>query len=145
MDGRTYSMCSLPLEPFFTSTGCRPEFEVEHTACWRGYVGRWEIVDDRLYLVSIEGRLSNGEPATVESLFPGSGNRILAHWLSDEVRLTDGERLKYSHTGYESVYERDIFLTFKEGGLVGRRVRDNRAAPPPSRSFDPVPDHDSNG
>ena len=32
----------------------KPHFQAPSTALWRGYVGSWEIVDDRLYLVELE-------------------------------------------------------------------------------------------
>ncbi len=48
-------MCTNPLSDFFAMGGFNPRFESNSTALWRGYVGRWEIVDGRLYLVELHG------------------------------------------------------------------------------------------
>ena len=39
-----------PLESYFSKDNPRPEFASPHTACWRGYVGAWEIRENTLYL-----------------------------------------------------------------------------------------------
>ncbi len=44
-------MLSLPLEDYFSMGGHHPSFRSPHTANWRGYVGAWEIRNDRLYLI----------------------------------------------------------------------------------------------
>ena len=39
------------------------DFVVFTTACWRGYVGTWEIKDGRFYLVAMRGRIRLRRPA----------------------------------------------------------------------------------
>jgi hypothetical protein len=124
-EGKEHGMCSEPLNVYFDLTGERPKFAEMDTSCWRGYVGEWEIRDDRLYLIGLEGRLVDGEEATLESIFPGFPDRVLAHWYSGTVRVPEGELLDYVHGGYLSTYERDVFLTFEKGVLVGTETRKN--------------------
>jgi len=50
---------------------------------------------------------------------------LFAEWYSGKLRIIEGKIMRYSHWGYESVYQRDIFLTFRNGVLVKTRKRDN--------------------
>jgi len=96
-----------------------------NTACWRGYVGEWEILDDHLYLTDLEGMLADGSNANLETVFPGFPDRVFAHWYSDTIRIPQGKLLDYVHMGYESVYERDLLLIFEKGVLKETEVREN--------------------
>lgn len=40
---------------YFAMGGTNPRFESNCTALWRGYVGSWEIVDDRLLTTKSTG------------------------------------------------------------------------------------------
>ena len=124
-DDKEHAMCSEPLSDYFDLSGKRPKFAEMDTSCWRGYVGEWEIRDDRLYLIGLEGHFVNGEEAKLESIFPGFPDRVFAHWYSGTIRIPEGKLLDYVHMGYESVYERDVFLTFEKGVLVDKRIRVN--------------------
>ena len=53
-EGSEHAMCTNPLDDYFAMAGARPLFASTSTALWRGYVGRWEIVNDRLYLVGLQ-------------------------------------------------------------------------------------------
>ena len=76
------------------------------TACWRGYIGTWEVKGGRLYLVNLQGsyEMVGDEP-------------IPADWVSGWLRVPRGELLEYVHMGFESVYERELHLRV-EGGVV---------------------------
>jgi hypothetical protein len=124
-EGKKQGMCSEPLSAYFDLTGESPAFAEMDTSCWRGYVGEWEIRDDRLYLIGLEGRLVNGEEANLESIFPKFPDRVFAHWYSGTIRLPQGKLLNYVHGGYLSVYERDLLLTFEKGIIVGTETRKN--------------------
>ena len=108
--------------------GTRPPFTANCTALWRGYVGSWEIVDDRLYLVGIKGELEGGAEASLTSVFPDFPQRVFAHWFSGTIRIPQGKRLKYVHMGYGSTYERDLLLDVDRGVLVTSRIRRNGTA-----------------
>ncbi len=85
-----------------------------NTACYRGYNGDWEIKDDRLYLVSVQGRFHflSEEP-------------MHATWVTDVIRIVFGKRLVYLHAGFMSVYQQELFLKIVEGDVVGRKFVDN--------------------
>jgi hypothetical protein len=127
-EGEKHAMCAEPLSEYFQLAGESPEFAEVNTACWRGYIGEWEIRDDRLYLIGLEAYLANGEEACLETIFPGFSERAFAHWYSGTIRVPEGKMVDYVHMGYESVYERDVFLDFKKGILVGKTTRTNGQA-----------------
>lgn len=124
-EGEQHSMCTEPLSQFVKRGGDIPEFAGYCSALWRGYIGTWEVIGTRLYLVGIDGTLIDGKEATLEDLFPGYPGRVFAHWFSGEVRLPQGELLNYVHMGYGSTFERDLLLTFKKGCLTGVEARKN--------------------
>ncbi len=118
-------MCTNPLGDYGALGGELPKFSSNCTALWRGYVGTWEIVSDRLYLIELHGELKSGEDATLETVFPGYGDRVFAHWYSGIIRLPQGKMLEYVHMGYGSTYERDLLLEFEKGVLISRQIKVN--------------------
>ena len=122
-EGEEHSMCEEPLFSYFHLGGKQPKFGLTSTALWRGYVGTWEVLDDRLYLVALEGSLEDGSAANLETVFPGFPTRVFAHWYSGTIRIPQGKLLDYVHMGYESVYERDLLLTFDNGVHTGTEVK----------------------
>ena len=84
------------------------------TACWRGYIGTWEIKDDKFYLKKIDGavRLAKKEP-------------IQATWFTGVLRIPQGKELHYVHMGFGSIYERDLLIKIQEGVVVDQKVIDN--------------------
>lgn len=126
--GKDHALCNEPLGDYFRIARIETPFASPSTALWRGYRGKWEIVDGRLYLVALHGRLRNGEGATLATLFPDYPQRVFAHWYSGRLRLPEGRLLDYVHGGYDSRYERDVFLTFERGVLVGEETVVNGVA-----------------
>jgi hypothetical protein len=127
-EGREVSMCSEPLGDYFALLGTEPEFSVECTALWRGYVGTWDIQDGRLYLIGLNGRLKDGTEANVATLFPDFPERVFAHWYSGKLRVPQGKILRYIHGGYGSTYEDDLFITIDKGVVTQTAVQHNGTA-----------------
>ena len=123
--GENHSMCSEPLSMYFSLAEIEPNFEFNCTALWRGYVGTWEINDDRLYLVKLTGSLKDGTEVILATFFPDYPDRVFAHWFSGKIRLPQGKLLEYVHMGYGSVYEEDLFLTVDKGVVIKNEVRAN--------------------
>lgn len=128
-NGEDLAMCTNPLGYFFALGGVNPGFESNCTALWRGYVGSWEIVDGRLYLVSISGTLEGGGEASLGSVFPEFPDRVFAHWFSGTIRIPQGKMLEYVHMGYGSTYERDLHLEIDRGVVSKTTVRKNATTP----------------
>ena len=132
-NGQVMQMCSEPLGDYFALAGIDPGFEANCTALWRGYVGTWEIVGERLYLTELHGTLVNGGEASVATIFPDFPNRVFAHWFSGTLRVPQGRMLdyrKYMHLDHAYPYERDLLLVVEKGILRSTRIRHNGIANP---------------
>jgi len=88
------------------------------TGCWRCYQGKWEIRDQRFYLVDLKGRLRLEE-----------GPPLFAEWFTGTLRIPKGKRLHYVHMGFGSVYEEEIHVKIENGVVVEKKVIDNRNSP----------------
>ena len=126
--GEDVAMCTNPLSDYFAMGGTNPRFESNCTALWRGYIGSWEILDDRLYLVGLQGSLEDGTEASLGTIFPDFPDRVFAHWYSGTIRIPQGRQLEYVHMGYGSTFERDVFLDIERGVVVNKQVRHNGVA-----------------
>ena len=125
--GKEHQMAAEPLSGYWALGGPNPNFEMRSTALWRGYIGTWSIIDNRLYLVGIDANYVDGREYTLETLFPGYPERVFAHWFSGRLRLPQGEIIHYVHAGYGSVYETELFLDFEDGVLIGEELKNNKA------------------
>lgn len=123
--GERLGMAENPLRPYLDSR-IDIEFVSNSTACWRGYVGRWEVIDDKLYLVNLSANLGD-EKVGIDYLFPGQ-TKVFADWYSGEIRIPTGKMQEYVHMGYASIFEKDLFLVFVNGQLVNQYEIDNREA-----------------
>jgi len=55
-NGKTYWLATEPLKQLFDLMGDdRPVLVSGSTSCWRGYVGTWEIENDKLFLIDFKG------------------------------------------------------------------------------------------
>ena len=124
-EGKQQSMCSTPLGDYLTKNGIFLPLRGRTTACNRNYIGKWEITDNRLYLIGIDAKLRDGSPVSVATIFPDSPDRVFASWYTGTLRIPQGDRIKYFHGGFESVYERDLFLDITEGVAVDTRLVHN--------------------
>ncbi len=120
--GQQFRMCTHPLDNY---EGCRLKFAHNCTALRRGYVGTWEIIDDRLYLVALAGSFENGSKVTLGAVFPDYHDRIFAHWYSGTMQIQQGKLLQYVHLGYFSVYERDMFFEMVKGVVKQTYTKNN--------------------
>jgi len=83
------------------------------SACWRGYVATWGIVDQKLFLTAV----NIGKRNALSVLFPGQES-VLADWYSGTLLVPTGKLKTYVHMAYSSTYERYALLTVREGFLV---------------------------
>lgn len=123
--GEILNMCCEPLGPYLRQTKKIFNYSEISSACWRGYRGTWEFIDNHLYLVNIRAKIytASGERAvTLQDYFPDAQNQVFAHWFTGEIRCTKGALLEYVHGGYASTYEEDLFFECKAGILVGERI-----------------------
>lgn len=89
--------------------------EIFSTACWRQYIGTWEIRGERLYLRRLRGRLT----LTGDEPLP-------ADWFSGTLHVPRGEMLHYVHMGFASVFEEELRITVEEGRITEMETLDHR-------------------
>ena len=119
-------MCTNPLNEYFALSGTYFDFKSPNTALWRGYVGTWELLYERLYLLGINGTLQDGRKVTLDLIFPGFTDRVFAHWYSGTLRIPRGDLINYKHSGYSSTYERDLLVKVERGVIKRRWIRENQ-------------------
>lgn len=139
IEGEKYYLRSNPLEPYFQMTG-KPKFNekpmkttsegsfiegISSSSNWRGYVATWELENDTLYLREIKNLWEISVDLSTIFKDRDTSQKIKADWFNGELRIPEGELLKYVHMGYGSVYERDIIYTIKSGQVTNKRVVDN--------------------
>jgi len=136
-EGETGSLFTNPLESYFTKDNPRPPFAAPHTACWRGYVGSWEIREDTLFLAGIQAWIRDGDgkaaPVAFEAVFPGKRAPVKAEWFTGTLRIPRGKPIRYVHMGYQTVYEEEVLLRIEKGNVVSRQRIDNRNKVQPKR------------
>lgn len=138
-EGRRFSLACEPLADWLSRRKNKAlRFRQRHTACSRGYVARWEVSRGRLYLASIAGTLSGGTVASLDALFvhhskqsldsvganapANAGPGAFAFWVTGTLCCALGPLLKYAHTGYESISQRELHLVMRDGFLIGTRI-----------------------
>ncbi|MBC8767364.1 hypothetical protein H4O18_05105 [Arenibacter sp. BSSL-BM3] len=119
IDGEEYGMATEPLAVYLQELQPKPKLILFSTACWRGYIGSWELINNRLYLVDFSGKIEDEKIVDVglDYLFPGK-KRVFAQWFSGTIRVPHGKVIKYVHADYLTEYEDEFLLKFKEGSLI---------------------------
>jgi hypothetical protein len=129
--GATNRLCTLPLEPYLKAHNLRlsemaqPKKFMMSTACWRGYIGTWQIKDGFLWLVSVEHL--DRTPVPLSRVFTNQVPPIKATWYSGTLHVTQGKMLRYVHAEFQSKFERDLYFEIEKGEVTGEKVNENRA------------------
>jgi len=122
-NGEKTTIATEPLKSYL-ETRSDVGFIFKSTGLVRGYIGRWEIKSEKLYLVSLVGFIENNEQVDLNYLFPKQ-TEVFAKWYSGDIRIPEGELLNKINLGHASVFEKDRILTIKEGILISETVKDN--------------------
>ena len=123
-NGDTLTLFSNPLEQYENIDSLRPvlfgkEETGINTACWRGYIAEWSLIGNNLYLTNIYC-CNYDIKADLKLLFPENyiDGKIHASWVDGLLFIPIGKCIEYIHMDYESVYEKEIELDFKNGLLI---------------------------
>jgi len=118
--GSTNEIYTTPLESFFSEETPRPDFPMPNTACWRGYIGVWQIESNTLYLASlheVDTDRANwlGNKIPLDKIFPQQKLPIPASWFSGILVLPHGELVNYVHMGFGSTYSNYTLFEVNKG------------------------------
>ena len=116
IDGKEYPLINcppLPEDDLIIQRNSNELYE-KSTACHRGYVGYWEIKNDKLYLIDF----SSPNYELIES------PPIFADWVSYEVKIATGEIIETSSWAIET-YETEMHLTIENGSIVKTKNIEN--------------------
>jgi hypothetical protein len=133
IDGKEHALRSTPLEGYLEK---HPHKEIRiagggySTALWRGYVATWEIKDDKLMLVKIEGFKDEWRAYPLEKVFPKQKGPILADWYTGLLSVPEGELLAYVHMGFESTFEKEQLFLIEKGVVKKKATIKNLDADP---------------
>jgi len=115
IDGEKYPLLNaLSLPEDDTKIKQKEGATYTRSSCWRGYVGTWEIKDDKLYLIDF----SSGKYDVLVNL------PILADWITGIGMVATGE-IKDSSSWDIETYETETHLTFENGLVVKTENKKN--------------------
>jgi len=131
--GDTLEMLSEPLESYLKLN--EPRENYSHylkygcsTGLYRGYVGVWEIKNDKLYLKNVFICGESSKPIK-NLLFQDKKGDVLADWFTGELYLQKGKLIKYYHSGYERYYETEIVIKIEKGVVAEIKEYKNGVRP----------------
>jgi hypothetical protein len=115
-DNQLYSINTEPLSSYLIQFDLYP-FQSSNSACWRGYIAKWEIFNNMLFLKSLNGTISDYKEVDMSYLFKDK-KQVFANWFTGTIRISLGQQLAYIHSGYDSIYEGTKRLEIKDGCLI---------------------------
>ncbi len=80
IDGLLHTLYTTPLLPWLRKLDASPDFDRRTPNCERGYIGRWKIENDTLWLTGLYA-WRNGKYTGLSDLF-GDLNEVAADWFS---------------------------------------------------------------
>ncbi len=138
VDKDTFWIKAWPLEQILSERNITPkDFWGEKfdftTACYRGYISTWEIINDSLFLHEIVPCNFNDYPkgtcpkVDLKKFFSDKfkNNRLFANWVSDELLSPRGKELFVSYNTEEIVNESTVGYIFEGGHLKKTNLYDN--------------------
>ena len=114
IEGKTYDLLCEPLSDYLKDKDC--EFDSYISTWWRGYRGTWELKNNELYLISIEGKIK-GKEVDLSYLFSDTSS-VKADWFTGLLRIATGEMIHYVHGGYASIYSDELEIEIVQGNVI---------------------------
>jgi hypothetical protein len=126
--GDTFLLFSYPLE-FLPekSRQVRTLLPFTNTACWRGYVGYWQLSGQKLYLTGIVSCSSEKKDTVSLSTLFGDQyqeEKVAANWFSGELVCAHGQLIR--HFDDQSIYQAETVFQCNQGRITGKETFDNR-------------------
>jgi hypothetical protein len=102
------------------------------TGNWRGYIGKWQMENDTLYLLEIWDD-DYEKQADLKQIFGEYyvDGKVMAFWYTGDLIIPKGDLLSYIHMGFMSRYEKEIVIEIENGIVQNMQEYDNRLDDPP--------------
>ncbi|WP_165806010.1 exodeoxyribonuclease X C-terminal domain-containing protein [Marixanthomonas spongiae] len=119
IDNKNYYFNEEPIEQFWLKNNSKIKLERLHTACHRGYVGTWKIIDNYLHLIKIKNESSNKKDLSIRDFFPQNNqSEVKATWYDGKITVAIDEEIY-------PICERKLILEIHEGKLVNKYIIEN--------------------
>ena len=141
IDGARWKLLGKPIDLdaalYHDLNAVLPENRPIVTSNWDGYTGYWSIQQDVLYLDSVrceyyDAEIQDMKGESVPSValldvfkYYVDGDRIVAGWLTGEIRVATGKVIYYWHDAFERNYEEEMMLNIDKGKVTGRKEYHN--------------------
>ena len=111
------------------------------TACPRGYFAEWKIINNKIYLSNIFSCNDYKVKVNLKEIFPNKirENLVFANWVTGKLFVPKGHCIEQANLGDNSIYEKEIVLSFKEGQLINTKTYHNYVEKKSKFSLDPNP------
>lgn len=141
IDGAKWELLGRPVcadsTLYYNLKAVLPKERSISTANWDGFTAFWSITQDKLYLDSIRCIYYDSHlnvyvgkripTDTLRHVFRKyvDETRILASWLTQDVRVASGKVIYYQHLGFERNYEEEKILRVNQGKIIEQNVFHN--------------------
>jgi hypothetical protein len=130
-DGSDYQTTSFPLNHFYRQSGIASPFQPIRPGYSRGYVARWTVESDRLFLANVRGSLKSNDGVYEKQLdivFPDNEGWVFAAWYTGLLRCFQGERC-YLGTLSNIGFEQEVLFDVVAGTIKSVEFVDNTNVP----------------
>ncbi|TRX66318.1 hypothetical protein [Carboxylicivirga sp. M1479] len=125
----TFELFSNPLTAYFNFKNEKKinEHHIKslHSACWRGYIATWQLENDSLFLIKIEGKNANNEAISYDLKKEFGNTKVYAEWFTGTLISPRGNRLQYHNMAYASVYEKEMQYHVWNGKVKKEVIKHN--------------------
>lgn len=124
-EGETYFTYSDAFSQYLHSIKpkTRPQFTESSSANHSGYIVHYEVKDDKLYMVELEGNLlitegkkTYDQEVGLDYIFPGQ-KEVFAEWFTGDLNLTPPDKFNWSYHKKEEE-PNSLYLYVEKGVLV---------------------------
>lgn len=140
-EGDTVPIKSSPLQSYIDKyPNLYPifeQFEIKTTNCFRGYIAYWELKNDSLFLIKIQGDTSE-IPLSFIFDKERKQEKIFADWFDGSILAQLGKKFIFPYIDFSTMYEFEKELIFDNGKLKKTKQYDNSKSKSSKYSNDPI-------
>ena len=129
IDCDTFGLCSNPLEPYLQFKSERSingvTLGMTSTACYRGYIAKWRIQNDSLFLVQLIRGIELDSTIVFNLTDEFGKDKVFASWYTGTILSPRGAELQYVHSGYSSIYETEMYYRIWNGKIEATHIKTN--------------------